>query len=131
MTKLKLIEVYGYTANSAFKLISSDEDDITFFELKHFFEKNRSTISMTDFKLLCAMHAKTSKEFLSKSEFLNLFTPFDRNVYYNIGDRSYHLLSLESNKKAFQSYIANTFLYKPKPETAIVAEDPRLREVAR
>ena len=83
-----------------------------------------------EFKLLCAMHAKANKEILPKSEFLNLFTPFDKSVYYNVGDRSYHLLSLQQNKKAYDSYLANTYLYKPKPETAIIAEDPRLKEVA-
>lgn len=127
--QIELINLYGYTATPAFKLISPDDGTITFFEMKIFLERQGFSLSQSDFHLLCSLHETSRQDCLSKSAFLNLFTPFDRNVYTKIGDRSHADLSDVKHKKQLTDYLSNSYRYKPDSKH-LVEEDPKLKEVA-
>ena len=128
--QIELINLYGYTATPAYKLISPDDGTITYFEMKIFLERQGFALSQSDFRLLCSLHETSRLEYMSKSGFLNLFTPFDRNVYLKISDRSNVNLGDGKHKKLLNDYLGNSYRYQA--ESKIQAEDdPKLKEVAR
>lgn len=128
--KVELINLYGYTAVPAYKLISPDDGTITYFELKVFLERQGFTLSQSDFSILRSLHENSNHEYLSKSAFLNLFTPFDKGVYKYVGDRSHAKLSDNKNHKLLQEYLANSYRYQPATKV-VPEENPKLTEVAR
>jgi len=129
--RVELINLYGYTASPAFKLISADDDRITYFEMKLFLEKHGFTISQQEFQLICAVYQEEGKrDNLSKTNFLGLFTPFDKNIYHKVGDRRYDELTGDQNRKQLQDYLSNAYRYQPPPPQG-EAGDPRLQRVAK
>lgn len=128
--KVEMINLYGYTATPAYKLISPDDNRVTYFELKIFLERQGFTLSQPEFQNLCSLHETGRLDYLTKSSFLNLFTPFDKNVYRNVGERTYATLSDVRNHKLLQEYLSNAYRYVP-PQQKTEQSDPRIQEVAK
>ena len=125
----ELIKVYGYTAQPAFKLISVDDVNVTYFELKMFLEKHKEPLTLDEFFLLTGLVGHPSRDSMTKSDFLNLFTPFDKNIHYNIGDRRYESLSKQENSGMLIDYLNNAYLV-PQSQKKFEFEDPRLKHVS-
>lgn len=126
--KTEMIALFGYTANPAYKLIAADSDKIVFAELKQFMVKHGQDITEKEFDLLSAIVEGPGKKYISKTNFLNLFTPFDHNLYHRVADRSYE--ALVRNKPDLNSYVSNSYGYREELGK-IKYEDPRLKEAAR
>src|SRR3990167_526918 len=125
----EMIKVYGFRSQPAFKLISVDDVNVTYFELKMFLEKHQEPLTLDEFFLLTGLIGSPSRDSMSKSGFLNLFTPFDKNIHYNVGDRRYELLSKSENSGMLNEYLNNAYLVQ-KPERKFEFEDPRLKHVS-
>jgi hypothetical protein len=125
----EMIKVYGYTAQPAFKLISVDDVNVTYFELKMFLEKHQEPLTLDEFFLLTGLIGQPSRDSMTKSGFLNLFTPFDKNIHYQIGDRRYESLSKQENSGMLIDYLNNAYLVS-QPQQKFEFEDPRLKEVS-
>lgn len=125
-----VIDVYGYSAAPAFKMIAGEESEtMSFYNLKIFLETYGYSLTQNEYRMILSLHQTDKQPSLSKSDFLNLFTPFDKTNYYNVGDRRYNLLTGERNSKNLNDYLSNAYMYQA-PKKEVQESDPRLKEVA-
>lgn len=127
--RLNMINRYGYTANPAYKKIAGDNDRVTFYDMKLFMEKEGYSILQSEFNLISSLLEGSYKLYISKSNFLNIFTPFD-SALYSSKDRRYESLTNIHDRRELDDYVKNTYNYT---ETHVSKpfEDPRLKETAR
>ena len=126
--KTEMIAHFGYTAHPAFKLVAGDADRVCFAELRQFLVKHGQEVTEREFCLLAAVVEGAGKKHVSKTGFLNLFTPFDGLQHRRVADRSYE--SLARNPQDLQQFVANSFGHREEPGRSRY-EDPRLKEAAR
>lgn len=129
LLRIEMINLYGYLAAPAFKLVTGNGETVNYYQLKSFMEKEGNQLSQEEFDLLCSIYEFSHDRLLTKTEFLNIFTPFDKAVYYNVGDRRYDMLASKDNQNSLEEYMANLYNYKPATQSHHY-EDPRLKEVA-
>lgn len=129
--KSRMVNKYGYFANTAWsQLVQLNQGSLTldqrdphfletqlgFPQIQNFMHLHGYDLTEDQFNVLVGEIDCDHNGTISRGEFLDLLTPFSEFLVANVGDRRYDNLSKLQNKKLFDGYMKNGFMYSPEKE---------------